>query len=1051
MTYREDLDRLRGLEQVLDTISSSRDLVEIFRVAQRTLRELVPCDRVLIVSHNEQAQCFSVSPRLNDGEWAQQELVIPYSDTSLVEVLRAQRSIARPDLAEGPPLGRRDREILGEGIVSDLLVPILQGTRLFGILHLGSKTAQAFTAMHQALAEVIALFLSLAVERNQLAEDSESKKADLQRWRQKFATLFHNSPDPSFIADVREDLIYEANKALEAFTGYSAEELHGLRLSALFSQEAPLFPTPPSVPPTQRVLEWKEVALLPKKGPPVPGFLRACSLSDEEPLFLFLIHDLRKERQVEEELTRRSQELLDFIEAAQASATARSIAEILDVALGHLGTMTEAKYVSVHLVDEASGEFKLVRARQFQPGRETAFAQPWLMGISEGPYESVLKQGQALLISDAQHDPHFTRWRPIAEKLGYRSLISLPLLLKGTAIGVLNLFFDHPKPFSEPETHFLKMMAATLAVVVDNARLDRQSRKRAEQIAVINQITNSINSSLDLEEVIRTTALETKRVVDFDQATISLFDDAGDSFQIFIFATEPVRKEFAKLGRWEPLGEAGLSWVRVRSSDLAEARKPISELLAQLDGAMKSKVNVLLLSQNKYLGAFTLASTESSVYHRHHLEFLRQIAGQIATAIENARLFQEIHKRLQEFTALADVSQSINSTLDIDQVLSTIVKAAASALEAKVCTIRFVENGRTVEKATSSLEELRDKQGESVIEPLVTKILREPAPLAIENLEPVWKKIKRAKKEEKFGFGSYLGVPVLSRNKVIAILSVFWEEAHPIREPEIKLLSTIANQAASAIENARLYKETLRNTDELKRANEELENFVFTVSHDLKTPVVSIQGFASILLSDYRDRLDEEAVHYLERIQGNANQMEKLIEELLDLSRIGRVVNPFEEVDVGAVLEQSLAELQYQIEERGIQLVVPKAFPRVWCDRGRLVQVLSNLLSNAIKFMGAQSSPRIEVGWEDRPEEYVIHVKDNGMGIKPEYHEKIFGLFQGFGPALGIEGTGVGLTIVKRIVENHGGRIWVESEEGKGATFYFTLPKHPLPRVGQPA
>jgi len=113
--------------------------------------------------------------------------------------------------------------------------------------------------------------------------------------------------------------------------------------------------------------------------------------------------------------------------------------------------------------------------------------------------------------------------------------------------------------------------------------------------------------------------------------------------------------------------------------------------------------------------------------------------------------------------------------------------------------------------------------------------------------------------------------------------------------------------------------------------------------------------------------------------------------------------------------------------------------------------VLSNLLSNAIKFMGAQSSPRIEVGWEDRPEEYVIHVKDNGMGIKPEYHEKIFGLFQGFGPALGIEGTGVGLTIVKRIVENHGGRIWVESEEGKGATFYFTLPKHPLPRVGQPA
>ena len=226
--------------------------------------------------------------------------------------------------------------------------------------------------------------------------------------------------------------------------------------------------------------------------------------------------------------------------------------------------------------------------------------------------------------------------------------------------------------------------------------------------------------------------------------------------------------------------------------------------------------------------------------------------------------------------------------------------------------------------------------------------------------------------------------------------------------------------------------------EELKKKDEELENFVYSVSHDLKAPVVSIQGFSSFLLTDHLDRLDDKGKRYLTRIQTNATKMQMIIEDLLAFSKVGMMVANPEDVPSYQIISEALAMLASQLE--GLKVKVQRELPVIHCDRGRISQVFENLIGNSIKYMGKTESPLIEIGCEPRGEFQEFYVRDNGIGIDPKYHQKIFQIFQRLNDVEDVEGTGIGLAMVKKIVESHGGSVRVESEKEKGATFYFTLP-----------
>jgi signal transduction histidine kinase len=257
---------------------------------------------------------------------------------------------------------------------------------------------------------------------------------------------------------------------------------------------------------------------------------------------------------------------------------------------------------------------------------------------------------------------------------------------------------------------------------------------------------------------------------------------------------------------------------------------------------------------------------------------------------------------------------------------------------------------------------------------------------------------------------------------------------------ELQTLAEAFNEMAARLEATR--KERERLIEELERRNAELERFTYTVSHDLRSPLVTVRGFVDLLEKDVASDRPERVAADLGRIRGATTTMEALLRELLELSRVGRVMNPPERVSLADLAGEAVELLQESLRAAAMRVDVQPGLPEVYGDRARLREVLQNLVENAVKFRSGQGEPVVEIGWRPTSDGPVIYVRDNGVGIDPRYHQRVFGLFERLDPR--VEGSGVGLALVKRIVEVHGGRVWVESEgEGRGSAFCFTLPSPP--------
>ena len=300
---------------------------------------------------------------------------------------------------------------------------------------------------------------------------------------------------------------------------------------------------------------------------------------------------------------------------------------------------------------------------------------------------------------------------------------------------------------------------------------------------------------------------------------------------------------------------------------------------------------------------------------------------------------------------------------------------------------------------------------------------------------------------EMYGIKDYVAVAAWAGDKPVAVICADHGITHrPISVEQLEALRLFGGYAGLAIENARLneaiQKELFQRKafiEELEAKNAELERFTYTVSHDLKSPLVTIRGFLGYLEQDAQSGNYEKFQQDVHRIETAVEKMQNLLKDLLELSRVGRLMNTPVEIPFNEIVKDVLELMDGQIKEKNVLIEYQNNNVIINCDRARMLEVLQNLIDNAIKFMGDQPSPHIEIGTSinDRSET-IFYIKDNGIGIAPEFQERIFGLFNKL--TSDSEGTGIGLALVKRIIEVHGGRVWVESQVGKGTTFYFTLP-----------
>jgi light-regulated signal transduction histidine kinase (bacteriophytochrome) len=290
-----------------------------------------------------------------------------------------------------------------------------------------------------------------------------------------------------------------------------------------------------------------------------------------------------------------------------------------------------------------------------------------------------------------------------------------------------------------------------------------------------------------------------------------------------------------------------------------------------------------------------------------------------------------------------------------------------------------------------------------------------------------------------------ISVPLISKDQVIGGLNLRSFKPNAYTERDLKIAEDIGIQIAGAVANTLLFAERKRmekalrkKTEELARSNEDLEQFAYVASHDLQEPLRMVTSYVQLLSKRYKAKLDADANEFIDFAVDGAVRMRKLINDLLTYSRVGTQGKGLSPTDSEAVLAQSVDDLKVTIEENGA-LVTHDPLPTVMADSPQLEQLFQNLIGNAIKFRGNEP-PRVHISASRNGKGWVFSIRDNGIGMAPEYSERVFVIFQRLHSRQEYAGTGIGLAVCKKIVERHGGHIWVESDVGKGATFRFTIP-----------
>ena len=415
-------------------------------------------------------------------------------------------------------------------------------------------------------------------------------------------------------------------------------------------------------------------------------------------------------------------------------------------------------------------------------------------------------------------------------------------------------------------------------------------------------------------------------------------------------------------------------------------------------------------------------------------DITRLKASQEATRVAG----EEIQMLAQENELLVEIGRIISSSLDIDRVyagfaqqLRTLVKFDRLAISLVNLEDNIFSNAYVLGQAVEGRERgqvmtLEDTiTNEAVVNGRPLVIQGDPEDLA-------------QKYPNSIGFPSVVLAPMIYRGELFGVLNARSMELNAYTEKDAEIMSRVAAEITPAVANSLLYADIVRTQEALARSNDDLEQFAYAASHDLQEPLRTITSYIGLLQDRYSDRLDDTGKEFMGYAVDGAERMSRLISDLLEYSRIDIQGQQFETVDCNGVFSATLENLDQAIQQAGA--VVECAYlPDVKGDESQLSRMFQNLIGNALKFRG-QAEPRISVWAEMQGDEWVIAVQDNGIGIAPDYQPQIFGMFTRLHSRSQYEGTGIGLAQCNKIVQRHGGRIWVDSEVGEGSTFRFSIP-----------
>jgi PAS domain S-box-containing protein len=755
-----------------------------------------------------------------------------------------------------------------------------------------------------------------------------------------------------------------------------------------------------------------------------------------------------------------------FSEAQRRAVQLRTAAEVAHQAGGILNVeallsqtinLVRDRFGFYHagiLLMDPEGENAVLRASTGEPGRILMDADFHIPITQRSIVSTVVTSGEHWLAQDVHQDPHYLADPNLPDT---RSELCLPLVVRGKVIGVLDVQSEIETAFTSDDVTTLQILADQVANAIANAQLYREAHLRADRLAAINRISRASSAILDLDDLAETVYQEISSTFETDAFFIALYDESAEELDFRIQVDKDVREPPTK----ESVG-TGLTGtvvsnrapLLIRSFDQEKGDLPQPARIWGTMDVPDSWLGVPMQIGDKVVGVISVQCYRSHAYGEEEQLLLSTIADQVAVAIENARLYEEEHRRATQAALLNVVAQQANAILSPQELLPAVAEAIHQHFGYDSVALLQVDHDTgnlTVDgKAGLSVDAFPEGQYRAVGRGITGWVAAEGKLLLANDTSKDDRYVVAA--PERYRAGSELAVPISISGKTVGVLDLQLRETNGFDELDVTTAETLAEQVSVALQNAQLYQEITRHAENLGQAYQKLreadqlkDELIQNVSHELRTPLTYIKSYAELLIDGELGVLSGDQIKSLNIISRKVDHLDQLIGDIVSLEIVSEATLERSPADLGELARMAMEDCRPAATKAGVELKsdIQRRLPKIQVDISRIVEVFDNLLDNAIKF--SPNGGRITLKVKEDGEFLRAEVIDTGIGIPPDKYSRIFERFyQVDGSSTRrFQGVGLGLAIVQRIVQAHGGTVGVESELGKGSVFHFTLPKKP--------